>query len=150
MRTYEDLQLETRIPSDEAAYSNIGNSGIHHKEEPEAKGCLIKFLVVLLIFLFIIGLTLTCVLFIFYSGTRSKVTVIDSKIDEILRGFDLLCGKDWTYYGLKCYFRSLPEQTWALAKKDCEDMNSDLIIINGEDEMVRELSTIIGTRKSHV
>ncbi|XP_072255310.1 hepatic lectin-like isoform X2 [Pyxicephalus adspersus] len=114
MRTYEDLQMDN---------SNVCTGGV------------MQILVVLLTFLFIAVLILTSLQFMFYLSMMSKVTELNSTIYQIFKGFDLLCGKDWKYYDLKCYYRSPILQSWDSAKQDCAQLKSHLAIINGEDEM---------------
>ncbi|XP_040198097.1 hepatic lectin-like [Rana temporaria] len=71
------------------------------------------------------------------SSMTSKVMEIDSTIHYIFVNgtAGLLCGKDWTFYKLNCYYKSTIKTSWNSAKEDCEKKMSHLVIINGDGEM---------------
>ncbi|XP_040203052.1 C-type lectin domain family 10 member A-like [Rana temporaria] len=46
-----------------------------------------------------------------------------------------LCSEGWTRYGLSCYVLPSSSQPWNVSKKDCEDKEAHLIVINSEGEM---------------
>ncbi|XP_077323169.1 uncharacterized protein LOC143956879 [Lithobates pipiens] len=46
-----------------------------------------------------------------------------------------LCETHWVHYGLSCYYKSWKAESWEDARKDCKYNMSDLVVINGEDEM---------------
>ncbi|PIO28251.1 hypothetical protein AB205_0202090 [Aquarana catesbeiana] len=47
-----------------------------------------------------------------------------------------LCSEGWNHYGLSCYYFSSDKKTWNASKKDCEDKEAHLVVINGKEEMV--------------
>ncbi|XP_077323170.1 C-type lectin domain family 10 member A-like [Lithobates pipiens] len=53
-----------------------------------------------------------------------------------------LCETNWVHYGLSCYYKSWKAESWEDARKDCKYNMSDLVVINGDDEMkfLRNLS----------
>ncbi|XP_077330013.1 uncharacterized protein LOC143964279 [Lithobates pipiens] len=71
------------------------------------------------------------------SSMTSKVMEIDSTINHIFVNgtAGLLCGKDWTFYKLSCYYKCTSKTSWNSAKEDCEKKMSHLVIINGDGEM---------------
>ncbi|XP_077327873.1 asialoglycoprotein receptor 1-like [Lithobates pipiens] len=48
---------------------------------------------------------------------------------------DPLCSKGWMRYGLSCYSFSSSSRPWNVSKKDCEEREAHLIVINSEGEM---------------
>ncbi|XP_073480472.1 C-type lectin domain family 10 member A-like [Aquarana catesbeiana] len=46
-----------------------------------------------------------------------------------------LCSEGWNHYGLSCYYFSSDKKTWNASKKDCEDKEAHLVVINGKEEM---------------
>lgn len=72
-------------------------------------------------------------------GVLGKVT---EEVQKMKSSLNLTCSEGWTHYGLSCYYVSLDAQPWNVSKKACEDMNAQLVVINGEGEMnfVRGLS----------
>ncbi|XP_073479303.1 CD209 antigen-like protein C [Aquarana catesbeiana] len=137
MRNTEDLQMEMRVHGQEGVYDNVRDLNVQQKNELKAKGRVVQILMVLQLLLSLILLILLCVLFIFCSSMMIKVTEMESTINNDLRNgiADLLCGKDWKFYNVSCYFKSSSEQTWDSAKQACQDMNARLVIINGDGEM---------------
>ncbi|KAM5170570.1 C-type lectin domain family 10 member A-like [Mantella aurantiaca] len=65
---------------------------------------------------------------------------------------DPMCSTGWTYYGLSCYYLSSNTQPWNAAKKDCEDKDAYLLVINGKGEMVSMINQSISllTSTSHI
>ncbi|KAM6419726.1 C-type lectin domain family 5 member A-like isoform 2-T3 [Pluvialis apricaria] len=57
------------------------------------------------------------------------------------------CPQDWEKHGEKCYFFSQTQEKndWNASRKECTDMNSDLVIIDNKDE----LRYLILRSKSH-
>ncbi|NXQ95688.1 KRBBB protein, partial [Sagittarius serpentarius] len=57
------------------------------------------------------------------------------------------CPQDWEKNGKKCYFFSQMEKkrTWNASRKECTDMNSDLVIIDNKEE----LHYLISRSRSH-
>ncbi|KAM9312377.1 asialoglycoprotein receptor 1-like [Gastrophryne carolinensis] len=50
---------------------------------------------------------------------------------------DPLCNKDWTHYGVSCYYKSSHLRAWQSAKKDCEERSAQLVVINTAEEMIK-------------
>ncbi|XP_073468084.1 asialoglycoprotein receptor 1-like [Aquarana catesbeiana] len=46
-----------------------------------------------------------------------------------------LCETNWVHYGLSCYYKSRKAESWEDARKECKYNRSDLVVINGYDEM---------------
>ncbi|XP_040191632.1 C-type lectin domain family 10 member A-like isoform X2 [Rana temporaria] len=46
-----------------------------------------------------------------------------------------LCETHWAHYGLSCYYKSWKEESWEDARKECKSNMSDLVVVNGDDEM---------------
>ncbi|XP_073480447.1 hepatic lectin-like [Aquarana catesbeiana] len=157
-RNTEDLEMESRNSDEEGAYATLHDLGPQRKKNYEkanaamsTKMWLLLILVVLLIFLFLALCVVTVFLFISYvnmaeeqshlretvSSLISKVKEIDSTINYIsVNGtVALLCGKDWTFYKLSCYYKSTIKTSWNSAKEGCEKKMSHLVIINGDGEM---------------
>ncbi|KAM5126688.1 asialoglycoprotein receptor 1-like [Mantella aurantiaca] len=65
----------------------------------------------------------------------SAVGKIKDRIHKGNGSADPLCGVDWIHYGFSCYFQSWTERSWEKAKKHCENMKAQLVVINGKDEM---------------
>ncbi|XP_073480444.1 C-type lectin domain family 2 member B-like isoform X1 [Aquarana catesbeiana] len=125
-------------------YNNVCNLNIRQKNKPKAQrkispsqGQVLQFLMVLLIFLFFMAFLSTSLLFTFYFNMTNKLTEINATMNNILANgtAGLLCGKDWKFYNLSCYYKSTIAQSWDSAKEDCKKMKADLVIINGDDEM---------------
>ncbi|KAM8987442.1 hepatic lectin-like [Ara ararauna] len=81
--------------------------------------------------------------FTLFSVSLSRVSAISSKLQEVppgqshnVSGRDFLlfpCGpgsREWEYFGGKCYFFSLTRTSWHKAKAQCEEMHSQLAVIN--------------------
>ncbi|XP_077327152.1 uncharacterized protein LOC143961705 isoform X4 [Lithobates pipiens] len=46
-----------------------------------------------------------------------------------------LCSEGWKRYGLNCYYLSSDSKPWNDSKKECEDREAHLVVINSEEEM---------------
>ncbi|XP_040197918.1 asialoglycoprotein receptor 2-like [Rana temporaria] len=46
-----------------------------------------------------------------------------------------LCSEGWIHYGLSCYYVPSNVKTWNASKKDCEDKQAHLMVVNSEEEM---------------
>lgn len=44
----------------------------------------------------------------------------------------------WVSFGPSCYYISSEAKTWEESRKDCQRRNSDLVIINSDEEQVRD------------
>ncbi|XP_026529623.1 hepatic lectin-like [Notechis scutatus] len=78
-----------------------------------------------------------------YVVTFSKVSTISSELNQMTVNFSkdhyghdfhlFPCGADtrqWEYFGGKCYFFSLKTIPWHAAKVDCENKQSQLVVID--------------------
>jgi hypothetical protein len=48
------------------------------------------------------------------------------------------CTEGWQRFGCSCYYISTEVNTWDYARQDCLNRGADLVILNSEDEQVRE------------
>ncbi|XP_040197915.1 asialoglycoprotein receptor 1-like [Rana temporaria] len=48
---------------------------------------------------------------------------------------DPTCSMGWLHYGLSCYYLSSSSKPWNIAKKECEDKEAHLVVINADREM---------------
>ncbi|XP_073479350.1 C-type lectin domain family 10 member A-like [Aquarana catesbeiana] len=75
----------------------------------------------------------------YYSSDNQWIMELLGKVAEDLQNMknssDPLCSEGWRRYGLSCYYFSSSSQPWNVSKKDCEDMEAHLIVINSEGEM---------------
>ncbi|XP_077327160.1 uncharacterized protein LOC143961951 isoform X2 [Lithobates pipiens] len=75
----------------------------------------------------------------YYSSDSQKIMEFLGKVvDEVhkmKKAFNPLCSKGWRHYGLSCYYVSSESKSWSVSKKDCEDKNAHLVVINGKGEM---------------
>ncbi|XP_073480466.1 C-type lectin domain family 4 member E-like [Aquarana catesbeiana] len=71
------------------------------------------------------------------SSMTSRLTEMNYTNNSILVNgtVGLICGKDWTFYKLSCYYKSKSRKSWLSAKEKCQRMASHLVIINEDDEM---------------
>ncbi|XP_065520803.1 hepatic lectin-like [Lathamus discolor] len=82
-------------------------------------------------------------IFTLFAVSLSKVSAISSKLQELpleqdhnVSGRDSLlfpCGpgsREWEYFGGKCYYFSLSRTSWHKAKAQCEEMHSQLAVID--------------------
>ncbi|XP_040203054.1 C-type lectin domain family 10 member A-like isoform X2 [Rana temporaria] len=67
--------------------------------------------------------------------TTSNSDVKRNLTNEITGSSDPLCSEGWINYGLSCYYLSSNGKTWNASKKDCEDRQAHLVVINGKEEM---------------
>ncbi|XP_009491404.1 hepatic lectin-like [Pelecanus crispus] len=82
-------------------------------------------------------------LIILFTVSFSRVSAVSSKLNEVhperkqnFSGRDFLlfpCGprsREWEYFDGKCYYFSLTRTSWHKAKAQCEEMHSQLAVIN--------------------
>nr|XP_009939141.1 PREDICTED: hepatic lectin-like [Opisthocomus hoazin] len=85
--------------------------------------------------------------FTLFAVSLSRVSALSSKLNEVqperkqnFSGRDFLlfpCGpgsREWEYFDGKCYYFSLTRTSWYKARADCEEMHSQLVIINSYAE----------------
>ncbi|XP_077330045.1 uncharacterized protein LOC143964305 isoform X2 [Lithobates pipiens] len=65
-------------------------------------------------------------------GFLGKVT---EELQKMKNSSNPLCSEGWSHYGLSCYYLSSDKKPWNDAKKDCENKEAHLVVINGEEEM---------------
>ncbi|XP_067334068.1 C-type lectin domain family 12 member B-like [Channa argus] len=83
-----------------------------------------------------------------HSVTKEKE--LQSRIDNLNKSYNelqdkmsgKLCPEGWKRFGCSCYFKSTEKKSWFESRKDCENRESDLVIINSQEEqkIVSELS----------
>ncbi|XP_077327872.1 C-type lectin domain family 10 member A-like [Lithobates pipiens] len=75
----------------------------------------------------------------YYSNDNQRIMELLGKVAEDLQNMknssDPLCSKGWMRYGLSCYSFSSSSRPWNVSKKDCEEREAHLIVINSEGEM---------------
>ncbi|KAM5172758.1 uncharacterized protein ACMZJ9_005491 [Mantella aurantiaca] len=68
-----------------------------------------------------------------------KVLISVQKLPEEIRkgkGSGELCPTGWMNFDGSCYFWSSNMRPWNSAKKECEDRNAHLVVVNGNQEMI--------------
>ncbi|XP_077327876.1 C-type lectin domain family 10 member A-like [Lithobates pipiens] len=65
-------------------------------------------------------------------GFLEKVT---EELQKMKNSSNTLCSEGWRYYGLTCYYLSSDSIPWNASKKECENKEAHLVVINGEAEM---------------
>ncbi|XP_077327874.1 asialoglycoprotein receptor 2-like [Lithobates pipiens] len=75
----------------------------------------------------------------FNSSHNQRIMELREKVVEDLqnmkRFYDPLCNEEWRRYGISCYYLSSDSRPWNVSKKDCEEREAHLIVINSEGEM---------------
>ncbi|XP_060109412.1 hepatic lectin-like [Heteronotia binoei] len=82
---------------------------------------------------FIVGLSKVSALSLGLRELNSGMPVLPTGLDDQL----FPCGPDtrqWEYFNRKCYYFSLETATWMRAKTQCEEKQSQLVIINSMAE----------------
>ncbi|XP_073479349.1 C-type lectin domain family 10 member A-like [Aquarana catesbeiana] len=120
----------------------------------------ILILGVLLILAFLVVVILVSLLFIDYKSTQKEIlqmkndSALKKGISDLQKSVanmtdDLnkikliknkgpsypLCSEGWNHYGLSCYYFSSDKKPWIASKKECEDKEAHLVVINSEEEM---------------
>ncbi|XP_061863531.1 C-type lectin domain family 5 member A-like isoform X2 [Colius striatus] len=85
--------------------------------------------VAVLIAVIVFILVLIVCLILLYFPTASRTS--HSKTNEKALG----CPHDWKKNGQKCYFFSEKKYDWNASRKECQDMKSDLVIIDNKNEL---------------
>ncbi|XP_077330027.1 C-type lectin domain family 10 member A-like [Lithobates pipiens] len=82
---------------------------------------------------------LTDLIMDYYSRDNQRIMELLGKVAEDLQNMknssDPLCSKGWMRYGISCYYFSSNSRPWNVSKKDCEEREAHLIVINSEGEM---------------
>ncbi|XP_073480043.1 asialoglycoprotein receptor 1-like [Aquarana catesbeiana] len=71
---------------------------------------------------------------VFFACNCIRRTLVDRTVDSG-GSSNPLCSEKWTQYALSCYYLSSDSKPWNFSKKDCEDKEAHLIVINSEEEM---------------
>ncbi|XP_067334033.1 C-type lectin domain family 6 member A-like [Channa argus] len=74
------------------------------------------------------------------SFTNSQLQDEIKQLTDKIQG--KICPEGWKRFGCSCYFKSSEKKSWSESRKDCENRESDLVIINSKEEqkMVSELT----------
>uniref|UniRef100_A0A673VW67 C-type lectin domain-containing protein n=1 Tax=Salmo trutta TaxID=8032 RepID=A0A673VW67_SALTR len=48
------------------------------------------------------------------------------------------CPEGWRRFGCGCYYLSTEEKAWTESRQDCLERGADLVIVNSEEEQVRD------------
>ncbi|XP_026205643.1 CD209 antigen-like protein D [Anabas testudineus] len=66
-----------------------------------------------------------------YSKIHDEVKKLKVKHEEDQGNF---CPEGWTRFRCSCYFKSTENKTWSESRTDCENRESDLVMINSKEE----------------
>ncbi|KAM6383264.1 killer cell lectin-like receptor subfamily B member 1B allele B isoform 1-T2 [Alca torda] len=121
--TYAEVKVQSRDTNAPASYTSSG------------KSCCSRTRVAVFVAVIIFLLVLTVCLILMCCPTASSPA--DSKPFSNNSEEALGCPQDWEKHGGKCYFFS---QTWEIkdwnaSRKECTDMNADLVVIENKDEL---------------
>ncbi|NWY54793.1 CLC5A protein, partial [Chionis minor] len=121
--TYAEVKVQSLDTNAAASYTSSG------------KSCCSRRRVTVLIAVIILLLVLAVGLILMYHPTASSPP--DSKTFSTTSEEALGCPQDWEKHGGKCYFFSQTQEKndWNASRKECTDKNSDLVIIDNEDEL---------------
>ncbi|NXD67994.1 KRBBA protein, partial [Eolophus roseicapillus] len=122
---YAEVKVQSLDRSTAASYTSSG------------KSCCSRTRVAVLVAVIILLLVLAVCLILMYHPTASRPA--DSKTFSITckDAHALGCPKHWEKNGGKCYFFSQMQNktNWNDSRKECTDMNADLVIIDNKDEL---------------
>ncbi|OCT90307.1 hepatic lectin [Xenopus laevis] len=129
---------EYRNHFDSEAYENIPATKQTKIQKETSEGRrrqrrLLIVLVTLLVFVFMFLVTLTSLMFIYYSRILEAMDIMKHDILQI-RKESRKCDSNWKAFDGSCYYIVTTEKNWTEAQTICKSMNSDLVIINSEKE----------------
>ncbi|KAF3706998.1 C-type lectin domain family 4 member A [Channa argus] len=71
----------------------------------------------------------------------TKEKELQSRIDNLTKSYNelqdkiwKLCPEGWKRFGCSCYFKSTERKSWSESRKNCENRESYLVIINNKEE----------------
>ncbi|XP_053743844.1 low affinity immunoglobulin epsilon Fc receptor-like [Synchiropus splendidus] len=69
-------------------------------------------------------------------GLKRRYDNLVRHMDHTLNGTDRLCPDDWLKFESSCYYipAAAESKTWMRSKKECENLNGHLVIINSKQE----------------
>ncbi|NXN38359.1 KRBBB protein, partial [Rhinoptilus africanus] len=121
--TYAEVKVQSLHTKSPASYTSSG------------KSCSPRTRVAVFVAVMILLLVLAVCLILIYGPTASSSA--DSKTRSTTTEETLGCPQDWEKHGDKCYFFSKTQEIrdWNASRKNCTDMNSDLVVIDNKDEL---------------
>ena len=57
----------------------------------------------------------------------------------------LQCPENWRKVNSRCYFLSTEEKTWEDSRRDCQSRGADLVVIDSEQEQVKDSQSVFGS-----
>ncbi|NXF32881.1 KRBBB protein, partial [Nyctibius bracteatus] len=130
--TYAEVKVQSLATNAAASYTLSGKSHC-------SKTCVTVLVAVIILLLVLV----VCLIFIYHPTASSPP---DSKTFSTTYEEALGCPQHWEKNGEKCYFFFQIQQAndWNSSRKECTDMNSDLVIIDNEEELHYLKSRSIG------
>ena len=55
------------------------------------------------------------------------------------------CPQNWKEFNSRCYFLSTEEKTWEDSRRDCQSRGADLVVIDSEQEQVKDSQSVFGS-----
>ncbi|NXQ85104.1 KRBBB protein, partial [Nyctibius grandis] len=130
--TYAEVKVQSLATNAAASHTSSGKSRCSRTR--------VTVLVAVIILLLVLAV---CLIFIYHPTASSPP---DSKTFSTTYEEALGCPQHWEKNGEKCYFFFQIQQAndWNSSRKECTDMNSDLVIIDNEEELHYLKSRSIG------
>ncbi|XP_054071207.1 C-type lectin domain family 5 member A-like isoform X2 [Rissa tridactyla] len=122
--TYAEVKVQSLDTNAPASYTSSGKSC-----SPRTRVAVFVAVIILLLVLAVCRILMCC-------PTASSPA--DSKPFSNNSKVALGCPRNWEKHGEKCYFFSQIQEIkdWNASRKECTDMNSDLVVIDTKDELV--------------
>ncbi|NXE77380.1 CLC5A protein, partial [Cochlearius cochlearius] len=120
---YVEVKIQSQDTNGAASYT------------PSGKSCCSRKCVAVLVAVITLLLVLAVCLILMYHPTASSPPDSETLPTTSEEGLD--CPPCWEKNGKKCYFFSdkMEKKDWNASRKECTDMNSDLVIIDDMEEM---------------